>query len=236
MAVEAVLLSLDPAKHTSGATILVPDYGNGLLGEAEHPFEGNYVLTEFGKVLTQAERGRFVESALDYALELGLPLIVIAEEWDPPRLKKLRLPGGALGLLMDPKWTYKTVLGMGEGWGLWHAEILAASSFLEEDENLPPIPIVRTTPNIWHHDVLPPPVPKDSAAIKQTACRVFEGVFGFKASEDISEAGCIGLWGTESKEVAAAVEAWLAAVPEKEPPKTRAKAKSQKKQRRKQKK
>jgi hypothetical protein len=195
--VEAVLLSLDPAKGTSGACIIAPDYGNPTVGEAEHEFLGDYALIEFGKVETQAERERFVESFLETAEELGLPPVVVAEEWDPPRNKRLRLPGGEPGLLMDPKWTYETVLGIGEGWGRWAAELETASAFLEEEHGLPPIPIIRVLPNTWRDEFYGPGRPKD-----------FETIFGFAASYDISEAGCIGLWGTTSPLVSAAVVTW----------------------------
>ncbi len=216
--IEAVLLAIDPAKHTSGAIILAPDYGGDTLaGEADgHPFEGGYVLHEYGKVTSQAERERFLESFLDTAMELELPLVVVAEEWDPPVNRKLRLPGNQSGLLMDPKWTYSTVLGIGEGWGRWAAEIESASEFLVEEEKLPAISVVRRTPNEWRDALFGPRRPKDGPALKETACRYFEGVFGFAASHDISEAGCIGLWGTTAPDVRAAVEAWVAGKP---PPK-----------------
>lgn len=211
--IEAAFLAIDPAKHTSGAAILLPDYGNPMFEEEPHPFEGNYVLAEFGKVVSQEERGRFVEAFLDEALELDLPMIVVAEEWDPPRPHRV-----GEHLVMDPKWTYTTVLGIGEGWGLWNAELLSASQYLEEEYALPALPIIRFKPNEWRPRVLPAPLPKDTAALKQTAMRVFEGVFGMRASEDISEAGCIGLCATRSPEVKTAVEAWLAAKPQ---PKTK---------------
>jgi hypothetical protein len=229
--VEAVLLALDPAKHTSGAVILVPDYGNGMLGEDEHPFEGNYVLSEYGKVVSQSERGRFVESALDTAMEFDLPLIVVAEEWDPPRLKRLRLPGDQSGLLMDPKWTYTTVLGIGEGWGRWTAEIETASEYLVEEEKLPPIPVIRATPNTWRDALFGARRPKDSVSLKETARRYFEGVFGFAASHDISEAGCLSLWGTTAEEVAAAAAAWVAGKPPPKKKKTKNQAKAERKKR-----
>jgi len=220
---EAVVLAIDPAKHTSGAAILTPDYGNPMF-EDPHDFEGNYVLSEFGKVTSQEERQRFVESFLEEAMELELPPIVVAEVWDPPRT---RMVGG--NLIMDPKWTYTTVLGIGEGWGLWNAELLSASEFLQEEENLPPLPVFRVTPNEWRAAVLPAPLPKDSAALKETAKRFFEGVFGIKASDDISEAGCIALWATKDPGVAEAAEAWTEAQP-------KPKSKSQrKKERRRQK-
>jgi hypothetical protein len=196
--VEAVILAIDPAKHTSGAALLLPDYGNPRV-EEPHPFDGNYVVEEFGKVTSQEERGRYIEALMEAMMETGLPLVIVAEEWDPPR-----------GKTDKEKWTFDTILGIGEGWGRWTAEIETASMFLKDEENLPAIPVVRVKPNEWRDGVFPPPRPKDTRALKETAKRVFEGVFGFKASDDISEAGCIGLWATTSPEVAAAVAAWEA--------------------------
>jgi hypothetical protein len=224
--VEAVLLAIDPAKHTSGAALLIPDYGNTMAGEEEHPFEGNYALAEFGKVLSQGERERFLESALESAIELELPLVVVAEEWDPPRTRKLRLPGDQSGFLMDPKWTYQTVLGIGEGWGRWMAEVESASVFLDEEYGFPAVPVVRVTPNDWRDALFGPRRPKEGSALKETACRYFDGVFGFAASHDISEAGCIGLWGTTAPEVRQAIETWERGKPppKKQPTKNQAKA------------
>lgn len=214
--IEAVIFAIDPAKHTSGAVILAPDYGNTMAGEEEHPFEGVYALMEYGKVTSQSERERFMESALETAMELELPLVIVAEDWDPPRTRKLRLPGNEPGLLMDPKWTYTTVLGIGEGWGRWAAEIESASTFLDEEHGLPAVPVIRKTPNEWRDGLFGPRRPKEGTALKETACRYFQGVFGFSASHDISEAGCMALWGTTSDEVRTAAEAWAAGKP---PPK-----------------
>ncbi len=211
--IEAVFLSLDPAKHTSGATILAPDYG--AMDEEEHPFEGAYYAAEFGKVESQGERERFTQAWLDLAGELGLPPVCIAEEWDPPHDRKVRLPNGSFVVVKDPKWTYRTILGIGEGWGLWQAELHSADDFLREEAKLPGIVLERVTPNEWRDDFFEPPRPKDSEALKQTAQRYFEGIFGYRASADISEAGCIGLWGTTSERVEAAVQKWLESIPKK---------------------
>lgn len=206
--IEAVILGLDPAKHTSGAALLIPDYGNTMVGEDEHLFDGSYALSEFGKVTSQSERERFVESGLEESEDLGLPLIVVAEEWDPPRTRKVRLPGkNQFAFVMDPKWTYKTVLGIGEGWGLWSAELLAAGASLVE-ENLPPVPVERVTPNEWRDDLWGPRRAKASEAVNEQAKRYFEGVFGYKVCADIAAAGCIALWGTTSLRVEAAVRDW----------------------------
>ena len=224
-----MFLALDPAKHTSGAAIISPDYGNGLLGEEEHPFEGGYILNEYGKVETQPERERYLESLLEIGMELGIPMVVVAEEWDPPRNKKLRLPGNQTGFLMDPKWTYTTVLGIGEGWGRWSAEIESASLFLKEDHKLPALPVERFTPNDWRDELWGGQRARDTEALKETACRYFEGVFGFKTPPDVSEAGCIGLCATRSPRVASAVQEWLKGVPK---PKSKSKKKQERRKRR----
>jgi len=206
--IEAVILALDPAKHTSGAVILIPDYGDGLAATGEaHSFNGSYALHEFGKVETQEERGRFIESFLEVAEDMGLPLVVMAETWDPPRTRKVRLPGGFFGFLMDPKWTYTTVLGIGEGWGRWTAELETAQLFLEE-EGLPAFTIERVTPNDWRDALWGANRARDTEALKETACRTFEGVFGYAASADISEAGCIALYATTCPAVEAAAAQW----------------------------
>jgi len=211
LGVEAVILSLDPAKHRSGATILVPDYGNPLLDEEEHPFRGDYVIAEFGKVESQGERRRYLEAAVEYAEEAPqpLPVVVVAEEWDPPRDRRVRGPGGRFYLLKDQKWTYTTILGIGEGWGLWQAEIHAINESFAED-GLPSIPVLRVTPNEWQL-LYGPHRPKDTEARKATACRWFEAVFGYKAADDIAEAACIGLWATQAPAVREVVETYNAA-------------------------
>ena len=207
--IEAVFLGLDPAKHTSGAVILAPDYGNTLLGEKEHPFDGRFYFEEYGKVITQAERERFTQAAFDCAEELGLPLIVVAEEWDPPRVRKMRLPGpgSRFAIVMDPRWTYKTILGMGEGWGLWNAIFHISNETLAEDK-LPALHIERVTPNDWRDDLWGPRRAKDSEGAKSQAQRFIETVFGVIVSGDIAEAGCIAMWGATSIAVREAVREW----------------------------
>jgi hypothetical protein len=199
--IEAAFLVLDPAKHTSGAVVLLPDYGNEMAGEDPHPFEGQYALDEFGKVETQEERERFVQAWIDIGTEMELPLVVVAEVWDPPRCRRLRLPGGQSGFLMDPKWTYQTVLGIGEGWGLWQAELLAAEASLVEDGIAAP-PVVRVTPNDWRDELWGKQRAKTTEALKTQAVRYFEGVFGYAVGHDIAEAGCMSLWATTSDRVA----------------------------------
>jgi hypothetical protein len=203
--IEAVFLGLDPALHKSGAGLLCPDYGG--LNEKPHAFQGQYALEEFGKVLSQNERCRFVETAAERAIELGLPFVVLAETWDPPRDKKVPLVGGGFAYVKDQKWTYETILGVGEGWGRWSAELENTAEWLR-DEGHPEMIVERVTPNVWRDALFGRKRPHDSEALKQYACRYFEGVFGYKASADISEAGCIALYATTSDVVRSRVEVW----------------------------
>ncbi len=203
--IEAVILGLDPALHKSGAGLLCPDYGG--MNEKPHAFQGQYVLEEFGKVLSQSERCRFVEAASDRAIDLGLPLVVMAEEWDPPRDRKVSLVGGGHSYVKDQKWTYETILGIGEGWGRWSAELENVAECLL-DEGHPAMIVERVTPNVWRDERFGPKRPRESEALKACACRYFEGVFGYKASSDISEAGCIALYATTSDVVRQRVAEW----------------------------
>lgn len=190
--IDAVILGIDPAKHTSGATILVPHR------------EGGYSLAEFGKVLSQAERRRFVQRLVTLAQETGRPAVLVAEEWDGPHDRRVRLPSGEFVFVRDPKWNYTTILGMGEGWGKWSAEIEIADAALER-EGSPHILVLRVTPNVWRDDLFSKRRAKDTEALKVTARRYFTGVFGYEAPDDVSEAGCISLWGTTAGVVAAAL-------------------------------
>ncbi len=204
---EAVVLAIDPALHTSGAAVLMPDLGPM---DAPHPFQGDYVLYEFGRVDTQSERERYIETLLELSDELSLPPIVVAESWDGPRDRKVRMPNGEVLLARDQKWTYTTILGIGEGWGRWSAEIEAANEFLRDDGR-PGIAVERVLPNDWRDTVFGAHRAKDTEALKASAVRYFEGVFGYQAISDVAEAGCIGLYGLRSPAVAGAAEAWAAA-------------------------
>lgn len=212
--IEAVVLGIDPAKHTSGAVLLVPDYGNGILGEDPHPFRGDYALHEFGKVTTQSERERYVTTLLELSEELSeeqgkiIPPVIVAEEWDGPRDRRIRLPGGELAWARDPKWTYQTIMGIGEGWGRWSAEIEVANEVRREEKISPDILVFRKTPNIWRDAIFGPNRAQDTDSLKAAAKRFFEGVFGYGVSGDVAEAGCIGICGLRDPEIAAAVEEW----------------------------
>lgn len=201
---EAVLLALDPALHTSGAALLVPDYGP--MDGPPRPFSGEYILHEFGRVETQNERERYINTLLELAEELKLPPVIVAETWDPPRNRHTRNPAnGEVEYVPDQKWSFKTVLGIGEGWGRWSAEIETANEYRREEGLGPDIVLERVLPNEWRDVVFGTRRPRDSASLKAVAQRYFEGVFGYQAIADVAEAACIGLYGLRSKTVFDAV-------------------------------
>jgi hypothetical protein len=213
-----VILAIDPALHTSGAVILIPDTG-GM--DDPHPFKGDYVLYEFGVVRTQSERERYITSMLELSEELDLPPVVIAEIWDGPRDHKVRMPTGEVLLARDQKWTYTTILGIGEGWGRWSAEIEAANEFRREESIGPDILLERVSPNDWRDAVFGPRRAKDTESLKTAAQKLFEGVFGYPTIPDVAEAGCIGLYGLKSPALAERVVSWA---PASKPKKRRRKA------------
>lgn len=204
--IEAVFLAVDPALHTSGAAILLPDTGN--INES-YPFKGDYSLYEFGKVLTQGERERYVETLIELAGDLNLPPVIVAETWAPPVDRRIRLPNGEVAYARDPKWTYDTILGIGEGWGRWSAEIEAANEFLREEDQTE-IFLARVLPNDWRDKIFGPHRAKDTETLKASACAYFEGVFGYAVSDDIAEAGLIGLYGLNDASVVEHVTTWHA--------------------------
>lgn len=194
--VEAVFLGIDVAKKCSGAVILTPDYGP----DGDQPFSGRYALGDTGEVKNQDERIEWVEKLLQEADTFGLVPVVVAETWDPPLTRKVRTPDGSFWIAMDQKWTFDTILGMGEGWGMWMAEILAAD-----------VPVIhRVTPNVWRDALFGTRREKSTEACKVLAKRAFEGLFGFSASADIAEGAMLAIYGaTHSEDVAKAVEAEL---------------------------
>jgi hypothetical protein len=202
--IEAVILGLDAAKEVSGAGLLLPDYGG--MNEEEHPFQGQYYLSEFGKVVSHPERARFVEALIDSALEYDLTPVIVAEEWDPPVHRRTKLANGEWGVVLDPRWNPKTIFGMGVGWGKWEAEIESAADYLKEEHGIDLI-LWRATPNVWREALWGHRRPKSSEENKAMACNFFESVFGYKASSDISEAGCMALYGAHCQGIADILEA-----------------------------
>jgi len=220
MTVEAAFLGIDVAKGTSGVSLLMPDYGF----DGDSPFEGKYVLLEAGEVRTQDERVEWIERLLDSAEDYNLVPVVIAETWDPPITRKIRAPDGSWLIGMDQRWNFDTILGMGEGWGLWMAEIYAAE-----------IPVVhRVTPNTWRDELFGKRREKSTEASKEMAKRAFEGLFGYRVSADMAEGAMLALYGAvKSPQVADEVKAELRRrelnKPKKKPSVTKAKKKPKKK-------
>jgi Holliday junction resolvasome RuvABC endonuclease subunit len=178
--VEAVLLALDPAKGKSGAAILRPD--------------GQRTKLVMSLVVTkQSERETFVVGAKELAEKLELPLLVVAEEWDPPR--------GSGATRVDKRWNYPTILGMGEGWGRWTAEF-ERFGVAEKD-------VIRATPNTWRDALYGKVREQDSKKLKQVAVDYVERRLKVKLPHDAAEAVCLGLWGAHAIEVLKRAESWL---------------------------
>lgn len=178
--VEAVLLALDPAKGKSGAAILRPD--------------GQRTKLVMSLVVTkQSERETFVVGAKELAEKLELPLLVIAEEWDPPR--------GSGATRVDKKWNYPTILGIGEGWGKWTAEF---ERFGIADRD-----ILRATPNTWRDALYGKQREQDSKKLKQVAVDYVQLRMKIKLPHDAAEAVCLGLWGAHALEVLKRAESWF---------------------------
>lgn len=167
----AVILALDPAKGPSGAALLRP---NG----------AKVALAAYAVLRKQSERDSFVAGAVELGKACRLPLVCVAETWDPPRGR-------------DQRWTYPTILGIGEGWGLWAAEL----------ERHGVRGVVRVTPNVWRNGLFGKRRPKDSDSLEEMAKLHVLGTFGFRPSDhNVSDAVCIGLWGSLSQEVRATAE------------------------------
>jgi len=171
-----VVLGLDPAKAVSGSAVLQIDGDRArLLANA--------------RVTTQADRAETVARACALSAERDMPLVVVAEEWDPPRHKRppKTLPGVAPETSgFDQKWTYKTILGMGEGWGRWTAEF----------ERFGVRRIERVTPNVWRDAIFGKKRPKDTESLKRAALFYARARLGLEGVDDnVADAVCIGLWG-----------------------------------------
>lgn len=177
---EAVLLALDPAKGKSGAAILRPD------GQRTR-------IVASGVVSLQAERETFVASAKELAALTQLPLIVVAEKWDPPR--------GSGPTRIDKRWNFPTILGIGEGWGRWTAEF--------ERHDVSEKDVIRVTPNTWRDALFGKKREQESLRLKDVAIQYVERRTQQKMPADAAEAACMGFWGLHSPDVHRRVEAWF---------------------------
>jgi hypothetical protein len=176
---EAVLLALDPAKGKSGAALLRPD--------------GHKTRLVTSAVVTrQEERETFVASARELAKLLTVPLIVVAEEWDPPRVSG--------GKRVDKNWNYPTILGIGEGWGRWTAEF--------ERYGIPELDVVRVTPNVWRDALYGKQRVQDSDGLKKFAVNYVEQRMQQTLPHDAAEAVCLGLWGLHAPDVHRRIDVW----------------------------
>lgn len=170
-----VILALDPAKSKSGAALMLD--------------ERTFVLG--GLARKQSVREYFVREASSLAAALGRPLVCVAEEWDPPRHKRKRTADGEERVEFDQRWTFKTIMGMGAGWGLWEAEL----------ERYRVKHIVRVTPNTWRDALFGKRRAKDTKSAKRQAVLHALALFGEEMPDDVAEAVCIGLWGFKASSV-----------------------------------
>jgi len=177
--IEAVFLGLDTSKLLTGAVLLVPNLEERK--KRSWKFDGTYERTMFGVVkdAEQALREEYVQAAADEAEELGVPFVIVAEEWTP---------GGR-------RMTFKTIQGLGVGWGRWEAEIM----------RVPQAIVIRYKPAEWRELAFTWRYPKGRKAVKLFAQSHIKSLWGFDVGEDIAEAGCIAMAGTQSGEVAEAI-------------------------------
>jgi hypothetical protein len=197
----AIILCIDSSKACSGSALLVPHIepqASHLLGhvgrysdkpqvEARMPEVRSYNVEHFCEVKTQTDHENCVMHLVKRSLELGLPPIVAAETWTPG------------------KWSFKTVLGMGEGWGWWTAELRRA---LEAHPEVAPIHVERVTPNQWRDDLFGKKRSQEREELKRDAVHYVKNRLGLKVPVDAAEAICVGLWGAQNDEVHRKVLAW----------------------------
>ncbi len=131
--------------------------------------------------------------AKEIASRLQLPLIVIAEEWNPPIIRK--------GEKVDKNWNYPTILGIGEGWGKWTAEF--------ERHGISELDVVRVKPTVWRHALFGKILPPGRDALKRLAVDYIKTRLRVELPPDAAEASCIGLWALHSVEVHTRIEIWL---------------------------
>lgn len=178
--IAAVILALDPSKHRSGAAVMLgPD---------------KVVLA--ARARKQVQREFFVREALRYGAMLGLPVVVVAEEWDPPKHRRIRQANGTFKTEFDQKWTFPAILGVGEGWGRWTAEF--------ERQGIREEHIIRATPPVWRDGLFGKRRPRDTKGAKAYAIAYVAQRFQLELDDDSAEALCLGVWGYHRPEVAEA--------------------------------
>lgn len=194
----AVILGLDSAKGVSGSTLLVPHIEpryTALVGRSTKMYDRippvrTYTLEHFCEVKTQLDHENCVMHLIQRAKELGLPPMVAAETWTPGR------------------WGFETVLGMGEGWGWWTAELRRAAERFPE---ITPIHVERVVPDRWRQDLgiyLLAAPDRDGPALKRAAVQYVKSRLNVRVPVDVAEACCVGLWGAMNDNVHERVEKW----------------------------
>lgn len=171
--VNAVIHALDSSKQSSGSVLLSPVSPRQVKYKVEHACR----VTE----RDQPKRALCVEHGVRLSRELRLPLIVVREDWTP----------GGWG-------SFKSVLGMGAGWGLWLAELY------RNDLNK----FFTVLPQTWRAGLFGKGRPKDSEELKTHAIEYIHARCGLRVGHDVAEAACVGLFGAQMDEVHAEVEKW----------------------------
>lgn len=173
--VRAVLLSIDSAT-CSGASIQVP--------EIERSVVTDYDIIAYAEIRTQAHRRDFVKQAVEEALEMKLPLVVVSEEWTRHGLSNA------------------TFISLCQNWGKWLAAL--------EDCGLSKDVVVRSMPYDWRAVVYKDfqgSLPRDSENLKKLAVDFVEQFLEISCiSDDVAEALLIGVWGRTSENVHTLVE------------------------------
>jgi hypothetical protein len=176
--VDAVILAIDASKTCSGSVLLVPEYRGALVQR--------YVPEHYVEVKTQAHHEDCVQHLVTRAAELGRMPVIVAETWTAGR------------------WSFKTILGMGEGWGWWTAEVRRA-----EEHYGTPIHIERVTPNEWRDALFGAARQQDRLANKTQAVLYALARTGLRLPVDAAEGLAIGYWGAQNDNVHEAHRKWL---------------------------
>lgn len=177
--VQAVMLCLDSAKGVTGSALIYPD--------ATAP--AKVALAHRCEVRTQPDREAAVEHLYTLALSMSLPPVIYAETWTP---------GG--------NWGFQTILGIGEGWGMWTAEFERARHRF--GARSAPAPVFRAPPNVWRDALFGKKRPTGREDSKMLARVYVERLMGVRVTDDVAEAICIGLFGIRDADVLAEADRW----------------------------
>lgn len=181
--VNAVLLSIDSAT-TSGAVLVAPEQDHHKSCKENGPCGcrvADYATLRLGTVTTQTEREEWVNLAAEEAEELGVPLVVVGEEWTRHGMSN------------------KALASLCENWGKWLAEF--------EHIELPKENIVRVNPNTWRAAIFGRRCPKDRKGLKKMAQAYIVNALKMPPhGDDVAEALCMNVWGRHADVVHAVVK------------------------------